>query len=153
MIFSSPLIVQVATSSTNDKYLADGTGIYSYNGITVDRALTVGGQHMAFVGAGQRTSYIHYSTNGDWYIRPALAAGKIVIDDSATAKVVIGGATPDADAILDLQSTTKGFLPPRMTTGQRDAIVTPPAGLEIFNTTTAKKNLYSGSAWEAVTSA
>ena len=62
------------------------------------------------------------------------------------------GGTADADAILDLQSTTKGFLPPRMTGAQRDAISTPPAGLMVYNTTTNKLNFYNGSAWEAVTS-
>ncbi len=55
--------------------------------------------------------------------------------DTMTGPLGIGGA-PNAKAILDLQSTTLGFLPPRMTTVQRDAIVTPPAGLVIFNTTT-----------------
>lgn len=70
--------------------------------------------------------------------------------DSA-GNVGIGG-TADADAILDLQSTTKGFLPPRMTTTQRNAISTPPAGLMVYNSTTNKLNFYNGTAWEAVTS-
>ncbi len=64
----------------------------------------------------------------------------------------ITDAAVDADAILDLRSTTRGFLPPRMTTTQRDAISTPPAGLVIYNTTTNKLNLYTTS-WEVVTSA
>lgn len=63
------------------------------------------------------------------------------------------GGTADADAILDLQSTNKGFLPPRMTTTQRNAIAAPiPAGLMVYNTTTNKLNFYNGAAWEAVTS-
>jgi hypothetical protein len=64
-----------------------------------------------------------------------------------------GTATPSSKAILDLTSTTLGFLPPRMTTAQRDAITSVPAGLMIYNTTTNKINFYNGSAWEAVTSA
>ena len=52
------------------------------------------------------------------------------------AQVGIGTATPDASAKLDIASTTKGFLPPRMTTAQRDAIVSPATGLVIFNTST-----------------
>jgi hypothetical protein len=40
-----------------------------------------------------------------------------------------------------------------MTTAQRDAITSVPAGLMIYNTTTNKLNFYNGSAWEAVTSA
>jgi len=64
-----------------------------------------------------------------------------------------GTSTPSEKSLLDLTSTTKGFLPPRMTTVQRDAITSVPAGLMIYNTTTNKLNFYNGSAWEAVTSA
>ena len=60
--------------------------------------------------------------------------------------------TPDSSAILQADSTTRGFLPPRMTTVQRDAIGTPAAGLVIYNTTTNKLNMRAAAAWEAVTS-
>lgn len=69
-------------------------------------------------------------------------------------RVDIGRTTAgDAAAKLQVDSTTRGFLPPRMTEAQRDAIASPPAGLIVYNTTTNKLNFYSGSAWEAVTSA
>src|SRR5678815_3017362 len=45
------------------------------------------------------------------------------------------GSLPDASAMLDVSSTSKGFLMPRMTSAQRDAIVSPATGLTIFNTT------------------
>jgi hypothetical protein len=45
------------------------------------------------------------------------------------------GSLPDTSAMLDVSSTTKGFLTPRMTTVQRDAIILPATGLTIFNTT------------------
>jgi len=44
--------------------------------------------------------------------------------------------TPDSSAMLEVKSTEKGFLPPRMTTQQRDAIQSPAEGLVIYNTTT-----------------
>lgn len=44
------------------------------------------------------------------------------------------GATPDPSAILDASSTTQGFLPPRMTTAQRNAMSAPAEGLMIYNT-------------------
>ena len=47
------------------------------------------------------------------------------------------GANPDASAILDASSTTKGFLPPRMTTSQRNAISNPATGLMVYNTSLA----------------
>ena len=46
------------------------------------------------------------------------------------------GARADTSAMLDVESTVKGVLIPRMSTSQRNAIVTPAAGLHIFNTTT-----------------
>lgn len=61
-----------------------------------------------------------------------------------------GTMTPDASAVIDLTSTTKGFLPPRMTTTERDAISTPAEGLVIYNTTTQVLNFYNGSSWGAV---
>jgi hypothetical protein len=73
---------------------------------------------------------------------------------TSAGNVGIGTTSPDADAILDVSSTTRGFLPPRMTTTQRDAIAAPvPAGLMVYNSTTNKLNFYNGTAWEAVTSA
>jgi len=56
---------------------------------------------------------------------------------------------PDASAILDLQST-RGFLVPRMDTSSRDAISSPAAGLELFNTDTASKEIWNGTAWESI---
>jgi len=52
-----------------------------------------------------------------------------------SAQTVIGAPSPDPSAMLDVQSMTKGFLPPRMTTEARTAIQNPATGLLIFNTT------------------
>lgn len=54
---------------------------------------------------------------------------------------------PNTSAMLDVKSTDKGFLPPRMTSMQRDAISSPAAGLFIFNTTDKTLEFYDGSAW------
>lgn len=61
--------------------------------------------------------------------------------------VGIGTPIPHESAILEVKSTTKGFLPPRMTDGQRDAITSPPDGLIIFNTTVNCLQWYNGSVW------
>lgn len=65
-------------------------------------------------------------------------------------ELIVGGAAPDASAAVDVTSTTKGFLPPRMTTGQRDAISSPATGLIVNNTTTNLLERYDGSAWVIV---
>lgn len=60
------------------------------------------------------------------------------------------GASPDAMAIVDISSTTKGLLIPRMTTVQRDDILTPPTGLHIFNLTSNTLDIYKSTGWESV---
>jgi hypothetical protein len=62
------------------------------------------------------------------------------------------GTTANASAILDAQSTTKGVRFPNMTTVQKNAVVAPAAGLVVFDTTLAKLCVYSGAAWETITS-
>lgn len=56
-------------------------------------------------------------------------------------------STPNPSAMLDVKSTSQGFLPPRMTTTQRDAITSPVAGLTIYNTTKNTTEWYNGSEW------
>lgn len=63
-------------------------------------------------------------------------------------RVGIGNVPNEASAVLSVNSTTKGFAPPRMTTTQRNAISTPGAGLMIYNTSTNKLQVYNGSTWQ-----
>jgi hypothetical protein len=63
------------------------------------------------------------------------------------AQVGIGTTNPEVSSILDIQSTNKGFLLPRLTTAQRDAISLPATGLLIYNTTTSIFNFYN-SGWK-----
>ncbi len=69
---------------------------------------------------------------------------------SSTGALAVGTNTNAASAQLQADSTTKGFLPPRMTTTERDAISSPAEGLVIYNLTTHVLNFYDGSAWGAV---
>jgi uncharacterized protein (TIGR02145 family) len=63
------------------------------------------------------------------------------------ANVGIGTTNPTSSAKLEIASTTQGFLPPRMTSAQRDAIANPVNGLTVFNTTTGCQNFYSNNNW------
>jgi hypothetical protein len=57
-------------------------------------------------------------------------------------------ATINASAQVEIASTTKGFLPPRMTQTQRNAIASPAIGLEIYQTdATEGKYIYKSSGW------
>ncbi|OFY29764.1 MAG: hypothetical protein A2X01_14795 [Bacteroidetes bacterium GWF2_35_48] len=60
------------------------------------------------------------------------------------------GNAADPSAIFDASSINKGFLIPRMTTVQRDAINSPAIGLLIFNTTTNCFEAYVNGAWNTV---
>jgi hypothetical protein len=60
-------------------------------------------------------------------------------------------SSPNASAVTQIDSTTKGFLPPRMTTTQKNAIGTPTAGLMVYDTTLNKLCVYT-TAWETITS-
>ena len=55
--------------------------------------------------------------------------------------------TKDLSAALQVNATDKGFLPPRLTTAQRDGISSPATGLLIYNTDTNQVNVYDGTAW------
>jgi uncharacterized protein (TIGR02145 family) len=71
---------------------------------------------------------------------------------SQAQSVGIGTTTPNRTAQLDVQSNNKGFLPPRMTLAQRNAISNPAAGLMLYCTDcgtngSGEMNYYNGTAW------
>lgn len=57
------------------------------------------------------------------------------------------GTAPHTSAALDIQSDSLGFLPPRLTNAQRDAIVNPAEGLLIYNTNTHRPEFFDGNRW------
>lgn len=67
-----------------------------------------------------------------------------------TQSVVIGSTIANASAQLDMESTTAGFLMPRLTSAQRDAISLPATGLQVFNTTRNTPQFYTGTSWSNV---
>ncbi|MCT4600220.1 MAG: phage tail protein, partial [Marinifilaceae bacterium] len=68
---------------------------------------------------------------------------------SVTGDVTIGGVQ-DASSALTVSSNSKGVLISRMTTAQRNVIVTPATGLMIYNTTTNSFNYYNGTSWDEI---
>ncbi len=64
-----------------------------------------------------------------------------------TAQVGIGTTTPETSAALDISATDKGFLMPRMTTAQREAIVSPVNSLTVFDTDTKTFWSYIEGSW------
>ena len=137
---------------------ADGTGVLG---------IQIKGTSIGAIPAAQVQGYIATGNStigvaGDLLIacRTDVAAGvRIITGTTPTERVIVNGSgnvgigtsAPAATAILDVQSTTKGVRFPNMTTTQKNAI-TPSAGTVIFDTTLAKLCVYSGSAWQTVTS-
>ena len=101
------------------------------------------------------------SSSGAGVVNVTAGAGGVSISCAATGPVSITtgsgvgintGGTPSGSAILQADSATRGFLPPRMTTAQRTAIGTPAEGLQVYDTTIHKLYLRTAAAWEQVTS-
>jgi hypothetical protein len=84
------------------------------------------------IGLGSNTTVIGNSstTHGRWY-----------------GSLLLGTTTNAASSILTMESTTQGFLPPRMTTTQRNAIASPATGLMIYNSTDNLVQAYNGTSW------
>src|SRR5688572_24685467 len=57
------------------------------------------------------------------------------------------GTTPNSSAMLDIKSTSKGLLTPRMTTAQRNAIASPATGLMVYDTDVNKFFFYAIGSW------
>jgi hypothetical protein len=109
--------------------------------------------------SGSSVGYVGYNATNQLNIWGRAGTGIVLGANNASAMVInssgnvgIGTSSPDASAILDAQSTTKGVRMPNMTTTQKNAIASPAAGLMVFDTNLAKLCLYTGAAWQTITS-
>jgi hypothetical protein len=112
------------------------------------------GSYNTFLGAGSDASLTNLTNataigyGAEVTANNAIQLGNGNVTQVTTAgSVGIGTTSPNANAALEIVSTTKGLLLPRLTTLQRDAMSSTPAGLVIFNTTDGKVQAYTGSAW------
>jgi hypothetical protein len=71
----------------------------------------------------------------------------LLLSTFSFAQVGIGTTSPNASTILELSSTSKGFLLPRMSTEQRNAISSPAEGLTFYNTNLGCLETYNGVRW------
>ena len=89
----------------------------------------------------QDVNVLGFTSMEDVYIRGNMTVQNSMLTSAFTiteyGPVGIGTTEPSTSALLDIKSTTKGFLPPRMTTDERSAISTPEAGLVVYNSTLA----------------
>jgi hypothetical protein len=138
------------TTGGSNSFFGRDAGRYLANGST---ALTIA-NNSVFLGVDTRANADN-ETNQIVIGHTAIGLGSntTVIGNSSTTfgrwwgNLLIGTSTNVASSALTVESTTKGFLPPRMTTAQRDAIASPVAGLVIYNTSTNKHQGYDGTNW------
>jgi hypothetical protein len=106
-----------------------------------------------FAGNSSANTYIINDPSDAGYFA---TQGPIFLQNGGTTSVAIigqrmsigkGSSYADASSTLELSSTTRGFLPPRMTTTQKNAIASPAAGLVVYDSTTNKLCCYNGSTW------
>lgn len=134
----------VGSASANTATVTSGFGL-RLAGPTVSATGTITDYYAVFAGAKTGTG----SITNNWALYLSDTAAKSFIGGT----VGIGTTTPNASAILDVQSTAKGVRMPNMTTVQKNAIASPAAGLMVFDTTLSKLCVYTGAAWETITSA
>jgi hypothetical protein len=123
--------------------------------LSQNTTITQAGYSMSLSGG---TINLNNAANYNVNIATSTSTGTVNIGNSNTVIVTnnqVGvNTTPNSSAAMDVSSTTKGFLPPRMTSAQRDAISSPAAGLVIYNSDCDDLNYYSSSgAWKPVSSA
>lgn len=127
-----------------------GTGDgYSIGRSSTNMNLKSNGAIVLQIGGNQ--AYTLDASNGH-ILRTGLSggAGLARLDTGGSLSIGKGTAAAVASSILELSSTTKGFLPPRMTNAQMVAIATPATGLVVYDTTNNKLNVYDGTNWVAV---
>ena len=138
-------------------YQTDGnSGLYFFNGVAwvyiINSTTSVlpvanggtGTANGSITGTGALT-FAAGGTNQNITVTPS-GTGNSIINGS----VGVGTSSPAASAIVELNSTTKGFLPPRMTYSQRNSIASPAQGLIIYCTTcgaSGELEVYNGSSW------
>jgi hypothetical protein len=157
-----------------DAFLAIGTSINAWGSFT--SALQIGGSstyaslnNITYIGNNTFFSaawkYISTAASArmeiqdgfKFFIAPSGTAGTNItftqpMTINSSGNVLIGTTTNAASSKLTVESTTQGFLPPRMTTTQKNAISSPATGLVIYDTTLNKLCVRTASAWETITS-
>ena len=113
-----------------------GATIYSQDNIIPVARQVSHNAGLTFLGAQVASEFLVQHTSG-----PLFRVNQNGVFSTALG---VGASAIDASAVMQVDSTTQGFLLPRMTTAQRDAIVSPANGLEIYNLDNLSVDYYHG---------
>jgi hypothetical protein len=132
-------LTNVSHYITSQGAIGSGSAVTNQHGFYVDSSLTGATNNYGFYGniaSGTNRWNLYMNGTAQNYLAGALS---------------IGVTTANASALLQLDSTTKGFLPPRMTATQRAAISTPAEGLVVFQTDgTIGLYVYANATWRTL---
>lgn len=146
---NSTTISQVGTGAFPLKVRSDNAytymGIYNNGGPSFGASIGLSGNNLEFwnIQAGSVKFYVGPTAGG--------AVERVRIE--TTGQMLLAGsslAVTDPNAMLELRSSSRGLMLPRLTTTQRDAMVLPGEGLFIFSTTNKRIEFHNGTAWRAV---
>ncbi|MBL7664795.1 MAG: tail fiber domain-containing protein [Bacteriovoracaceae bacterium] len=156
----------VGTDAANRNYVdtqVSGAGSMDNFNVTADsggsatisdgNTLTIAGGNNIATTRALNTVTIDITPNTNNFIPKATTTNyvdSLISDNGSNVSISVAAPVPHASALMQIDSVTRGFLAPRMSTAQRDAITAPAAGLLIYNTTTNAYNFYNGGSWAAV---
>jgi len=127
-------------------------GVGYNNNTAVDIAGYTGKLNVFSSGAETTTNLLvkKHNTAAGLYldVQDAAGASKLVLTNAGS--LLLGTSTENTSALLNVTSTTKGVLIPRMTASQRNAISSPATGLQIYNTDANTFDYYNGSVWGSI---
>ena len=140
------------SANTADWFSVQGNNITNVVRLTASESITIAQPaglyypNLNFIANGSQNCGTFEGYNGGLYLKNA------TYFNIQPANVYIGAYnTGDASAVLTVNSTTKGFLPPRMTNAQRTAIATPAVGLMVYCTDTIEGlYIYKSTGWTFV---
>jgi hypothetical protein len=143
------------TTGSQNSFFGRNAGRFISDGTTAN---TIANDSV-FIGAATRAN-ANNQTNQIVIGNSAIGLGSntTVLGNTSTTfgrwygSLLLGTTTNAASSILTMESTTQGFLPPRMTTTQKNAIASPATGLVVYDNTLNKLSVFTGLVWETVTS-
>ena len=150
---TTSLLVQNSSALEALKITDDGTSVFKSASGTL---MTLNANGDIYTGIGNNaqiqvlnsSSVISARSPSFWFRNDGGPTGQYYANFTG-GQFAIGKSTTQAvaSALIEMSSTTMGFLPPRMTTTQKNAIASPAAGLQVYDTTTNKLCCYNGSTW------
>jgi hypothetical protein len=146
---STDTTFRVRNSADNDSLLdVRNNGVATVKGAA--QVISFNLTDRVYIGLNVNNNVIGVNSDNKLFIR---SNGNLNIITVPNSTVIVTDSTSPSltpSSKLTVDSTTQGFLPPRMTTTQRDAIATPAAGLMVYDSSSLAPSVYNGVNWQNV---